>query len=297
MRSAPPRLPRTLIPVTRRLSGLLQGDYSGLVNRVGSELGDTRQYLEGDDVRLIDWPATARTGDTHVHDTIADHELEVWFMVDASASMRFGTQTQTKLQLAEGVVAALGHLVGQTGNRVGCAVVGDGGSVLAPRSGLDHLTQVVAAVAQRHDRRDGAPRVDLAGVMSLATAPSTRRGLMVVVSDFLDGAWIDEMTRARQKHDVIAVVVSDPREHEFPDVGVVEFVDSETGVVSVIDTSQEEWRRSFREQAERRHRSIVERLVASRADVVAVRTNDDWVGILAGFLRSRKSRLVAGRRR
>ena len=133
--------------------------------------------------------------------------------------------------------------------------------------------------------------------MSLATAPSTRRGLMVVISDFLDGAWIDEMTRARHKHDVIAVVVSDPREHEFPDVGVVEFVDAETGNVSVVDTSQESWRLSFREQAERRHRGIVERLVTTRADVIALRTNDDWVGMLAGFLRSRKSRLVAGNRR
>ena len=300
MRTAPPRLPRTLIPVTRRLSGLLQGDYSGLVHRVGSELGDTRQYLEGDDVRLIDWPATARTGDTQVHDTIADHELEAWFVIDASPSMRFGTVHQTKLQLAEGVVAALGYLVCQTGNRVGCMVVGERGSRLSPRAGLDHFTGVVAAVARAGVASGPAPAqagLDVAAAVSLATAPSTRRGLMVVVSDFLDDAWIGEMRRARQKHDVIAIVVSDPREHAFPDVGVVEFVDAETGEVTVVDTSHEAWRQSFRRGAQARHGGIVERLRATRVDVLALRTDGDWVGALAGFLRTRKRRLVTGGRR
>jgi len=295
VRTTPPRLPRTLIPVTRRLSGLLQGDYSGLVHRVGSELGDTRQYLEGDDVRLIDWPATARTGDTQVHDTIADHELEAWFVVDASPSMKFGTTQQSKLQLAEGVVAALGYLVCQTGNRVGSVVVGDAGARLMPRAGLDHFTGVVAAVARAGDVvSDSAAQVDVSAAMSLATAPSTRRGLMVVISDFLDDIWIAEMKRVRQKHDVIAVVVSDPREHEFPDVGVVEFVDAETGEITVVDTSQEEWRNAFRQSAEHRHAGILDRLVATRVDVIALRTDSDWVGMLAGFLRTRKRRLVAG---
>lgn len=297
MRTAPPRLPRTLIPVSRRLSGLLQGDYSGLVHRVGSELGDTRQYLEGDDVRLIDWPATARTGDTQVHDTIADHELEAWFVVDASASMRFGTAGQTKLQLAEGVVAALGHLICRTGNRVGCVVVGDAGARLSPRAGLDHFTGVVAAVARAGTVSSNSVRVDIADAMSLATAPSTRRGLMVVVSDYLDEAWVGQMRRARQKHDVIAVVISDPREHEFPDVGVVEFVDAETGDVTVVDTSQEAWRESFRRTAQQRHAGIVDRLRSTGVDTVDLRTDSDWVGTLAGFLRTRQRRLAAGGRR
>jgi uncharacterized protein (DUF58 family) len=262
---------------------------------VGSELGDTRQYLEGDDVRLIDWPATARTGDTQVHDTIADHELEAWFVVDASPSMKFGTTQQSKLQLAEGVVAALGYLVCQTGNRVGSVVVGDAGARLMPRAGLDHFTGVVAAVARAGDVvSDSAAQVDVSAAMSLATAPSTRRGLMVVISDFLDDIWIAEMKRVRQKHDVIAVVVSDPREHEFPDVGVVEFVDAETGEITVVDTSQEEWRNAFRQSAEHRHAGILDRLVATRVDVIALRTDSDWVGMLAGFLRTRKRRLVAG---
>jgi uncharacterized protein (DUF58 family) len=264
------------------------------MHRVGSELGDTRQYLEGDDVRLIDWPATARTGDTQVHDTIADHELETWFVVDASASMNFGTAQYTKLQLAEGVVAALGYLICQTGNRVGCAVVGGVGACLTPRAGLDHFTGVVAAVARTSGWPDTGTGVDISTAMSLVTAPSTRRGLTVVISDFLDDTWVAEMNRARQKHDVIAVVVSDPREHEFPDVGVVEFVDAETGDVIVVDTSQDTWRGSFRQSAGRRHADIMDRLVATRVDVLTLRTDSDWVSELAGFLRTRKRRLVAG---
>jgi uncharacterized protein (DUF58 family) len=284
-----------LVPVTRRISGLLQGDYSGLLHRAGSELGDTRKYLEGDDVRRIDWPATARTGETQVHDTIADHELEAWFVVDASASMRFGTAQLTKLELAEQVVGALGHLICQTGNRVGCVVTGSHGGHVMPRAGLDQLASVIAAVDRAsRDVGQSQESVGAGDAMSMPLSPAARRGLVVVISDFLDSEWFAELKRARQKHDVIAVAVSDPREHDMPNVGVVEFADAETGVTVVVDTSDSEWRREFRESAARRQFDLLERLRATRADVVQLTTDSDWVEVLAGFLRTRKRRLAAG---
>ena len=293
-RATPPRLPRSLIPVTRRISGLLHGDYSGLLHRAGSELGDIRRYSEGDDVRLIDWPATARTNETQVHDTIADHELEVWLVVDASPSMSFGTARSTKYRLSADVAGAIGLLVVQSGNRLGCVVAGAAGRVL-PRTGTGHLATVLATI----DRAVADPAsavADPASALAMPMSPRSRRGLVVVISDFLDLGWAGEMAKLARRHDVIAVVVSDPREFDLPNVGVVELEDVETGRVTTVDTSRREVRDRFAGVARQRFADRVAALRKARVDVVDLRTDTDWVPVLAGFLRTRKRRLAAGSR-
>lgn len=289
-RSAPPRLPRSLIPVTRRISGLLHGDYSGLLHRAGSELGDIRRYNEGDDVRRIDWPATARTNETQVHDTIADHELDVWLVVDASASMSFGTARSTKYRLATDVAGAVGLLVAQSGNRVGCVLAGNDGHVV-PRAGTAHLAGVLATL-ERAGASAGGSVADPVRALAVPMSPRTRRGLVVVASDFFDPGWPVELSRLSRRHDVIAVVVLDPRELSLPDVGVVDFEDPETGNVATIDTSRGDVRERFAVETRRRLDQRIAALRAARVDVVELRTDSDWVPVLAGFLRSRKRRLA-----
>jgi uncharacterized protein (DUF58 family) len=289
-RSAPPRLPRSLIPVTRRISGLLHGDYSGLLHRAGSELGDIRRYNEGDDVRLIDWPATARTNETQVHDTIADHELDVWLVVDASSSMSFGTARSTKFRLAIDVAGAIGLLVVQSGNRVGCIVAGADGHFL-PRAGTAHLAAILATL-ERGVSTHGGNVADPVAALAVPMSPRTRRGLVVVISDFLDAGWSAELARLSRRHDVMAVVVADPREFTLPSVGIVNFEDPETGRVTAVDTSRREVRERFAVAAQRRFGERLTALRAARVDVVDVRTDSDWVPVLAGFLRSRKRRLA-----
>ena len=293
-RTAPPRLPKSLIPVTRRISGLLHGDYSGLLHRAGSELGDIRRYTDGDDVRLIDWPATARTNETQVHDTIADHELEVWLVVDASASMSFGTARSTKYRLAVDAAGAIGLLIVQSGNRLGCVVAAGTGRIM-PKSGIDHLAAVLATL-EPSTAEPGSATADPAAALAMLMSPRTRRGLVVVVSDFLDSAWPSEMSRLTRRHDVIAVVVSDPRELALPDVGVIDLEDLETHQMATVDTSRADVRARFAEAAARRFEARLTSLRAARVDVVDLRTDTDWVPVLAGFLRSRKRRLAAGGR-
>lgn len=283
--------------MTRRISGLLHGDYSGLLHRSGSELGDTRRYVEGDDVRRIDWPATARTNETQVHDTIADHELDVWLVVDTSPSMAFGTARSTKFRVAADAAGAIGHLVVQSGNRVGCALSG-ADLVVPPRAGLDQLSAVLAAIERaaandadataRNDRPDD--------MLAVPMSSRTRRGLVVVVSDFFGAGWDAALGRLSRRHDVIALVVTDPREFELPDVGVVDFEDAETGAVVGVDTSRPDVREKFAEETRRRFEGRVAGLRSARADVVELRTDADWVSALAGFLRSRRGRLAAGSR-
>ncbi|MCH7790359.1 MAG: DUF58 domain-containing protein, partial [Acidobacteria bacterium] len=133
-------LRRVEIAVTRRLDGLLQGDYRGLIPAHGSELGEARTYEPGDDVRLIDWNVTARTNSLHVRDTIADRELETRVLVDLSASIDFGTAQRSKRDLSIAAAAAIGFITAKLGNRFGLAFTGADRLVEVPaRGGRPHL--------------------------------------------------------------------------------------------------------------------------------------------------------------
>src|SRR3954467_1552984 len=115
-------LNRMQLLVTRKLDGLLQGDYLGLLPGPGTEAGESREYRPGDDVRRMDWPVTARTQLPHVRETIADRELETWAGVDLSPSLAFGTARCEKRDLAIAALAAVSHLTVRGGNRLGAVV-------------------------------------------------------------------------------------------------------------------------------------------------------------------------------
>ena len=130
-----PTLARLQLLITRKLDGLLQGDYLGLLPGPGSEPGESREYRPGDDVRRMDWPVTARTTVPHVRQTIADRELETWLAVDLSASLDFGTALYLKRDLAVAAAAAVAHLTVRGGNRIG-AVIGTGSRLTRLPHGL-----------------------------------------------------------------------------------------------------------------------------------------------------------------
>ena len=223
------RLRQLELLVTRRLDGLLQGDHHGLVPGGGTEPGDGRLYSPGDDVRRMDWNLTARSGAPHIRTTIADRELETWFVVDGSASLDFGTTAYEKRDIALAAVAAFAFLTVRDGNRVAASIVGpEGSKVIPPRSGRD------AALALLHhlDRREraSAGRVSLADALRRVRLTAKRRGLIVVITDLIDESdWQRELRALAQRHDVIVAEVRDPRESELPAVGLLMVVDPETG--------------------------------------------------------------------
>ncbi len=188
LREGEPLLRKLELTVRNRLDGLLQGNYLGLVPGPGSEAGEARQYVLGDDVRRMDWPVTARTTVPHIRQTVADRELETWIVVDLSPSMDFGTGRTEKRELVLAAITAVTHLTVRGGNRVG-ALVGNGVEtfVVPARAGHTHARHLVSRVAQtpRAGRANGPGQ--LARMLEGLRRPPRRRGLVAVVSDFLDG--------------------------------------------------------------------------------------------------------------
>jgi uncharacterized protein (DUF58 family) len=267
-------LRRLELSVTRRLDGLLQGDHRGLTPGHGSEPGDIRAYQPGDDVRRIDWNVTARLQETHVRDSIADRELETWMLVDASSSVAFGTAVCEKRDLALAAVAATGFLTARAGNRVGAMTVGpQGASTPIPaRAGRVHLE---------------------AGMRRLA-GTARRRGLVVVVSDFLDpGAWPTALRALSLRHDVLCVELVDPVELALPDVGMLVLHDAETGEEIEVPTRDKAFRRRYEEAAADQRAHIAARVRSAGADHLQLRTDRDWLLDLARFVSRRRDRVDA----
>ncbi|WP_182886946.1 DUF58 domain-containing protein [Microbispora sp. H10885] len=294
-------LRRLELTVVRRLDGLLQGRHQGLIPGPGSEHGDSRVYVPGeDDVRRMDWAVTARTTVPHVRDLIADRELETWALADLSASMEFGTAEVSKRDLVISAVGAIGILAGRVGDRFGAYILyGDDVHRYPARQGRPRLYALLHSLL-------GAPpaqgSVDLGEGLEMMAAAHRKRGLRVVVSDFLDPAdsWEPPLRRLAARHQVLAVEVVDPRELELPDVGFVTLTDPETGRSRGVHLSRG-IRERYAEAAAEQRWEIRTALRRAGAAHMVLRTDRDWVFDLAGFvLRQRRTahlmRRAAGRR-
>lgn len=294
---APPALERGRLPaalrtlelsVRRRLDGLLQGNYLGLVPGPGSELGEARKYEPGDDVRRMDWAVTARTAEPHIRETIADRELETWAAVDLSASLDFGTAACEKRELAVAGLAAVAHLTTGGGNRIGAVVDnGEGLRRLPARGGRAHAQGLLRRVAETPRAGEGS-RGDLAQLIESLRRPPRRRGMAVVLSDFLGPTdWQRALRGLAARHTVLAVEVVDPCDVQLPDVGAVVLSDPETGRQREVRTTPV-LRREFAAAAEAHRSEVAAALRRAGAAHLVLRTDSDWIADVVRFVVARK---------
>jgi uncharacterized protein (DUF58 family) len=274
-------LRRLELTITRRLDGLLHGDHLGLVPGPGSEFAEAREYRPGeDDVRRMDWNVTARTAAPHVRDLVADRELQTWVVLDASASMDFGTARLEKRDLAVAAVAAVGFLTSRAGNRIGAHVV-HGGTVRrfpaqAGRGPLLALLQAVLTLPRTPPGAAAGP--SLAQAVDGLSRSVHRRGLAVVISDFLEEpAWERPLRRLAARQQLLAVEIVDPRELELPEVGLLTVVDPETGRRREVPTASRRLRERYAAAAAAQRAAIGEALRRAGAAHLQLRTDRDWL--------------------
>src|SRR6266702_6394161 len=273
------------LSVGRRVDGLLAGDYRSAFAGVGSELWQVRPYEPGDDVRRIEWNVTARTGQPHVRVELAERVLVTWLVLDASASMSFGTADRRKADVAEGVAVAVGYAATRRGNRLGTIAFGSESQVERPRQGRRALLETLRLLRELPPGGGGSLR----SALELADRVATQRSLVIVVSDFrgpLD--WRAPLLRLAGRHTILAVEVRDPREQQLADVGEMRLVDPETGRQLRVDTGDRSLRERFAAAADDERRALVRVLASAGARHVALSTEGDWLRPLAEFLRRRE---------
>ncbi|HEX6469689.1 MAG TPA: DUF58 domain-containing protein [Streptosporangiaceae bacterium] len=315
-------LRRLELAVSRRLEGLLHGEHIGLLPGPGTELAEARVYQPGeDDVRHMDWAVTARTTTPHVRDLIADRELEAWALVDLSPSMDFGTAAMQKRDLAVAALAAVGFLTARLGDRFGAYIMHRGAIRRIPartgKAAMYALLQTILDAERTADRpatgttpaaragggarpAGGYGGPELADALTGLARGQTRRGMRVIISDFLDPQdgrtpaprWERPMRRLAARHQVLAVEIIDPRELELPDVGLVHMEDPETGAVREIVLSRRV-QAAYTQAAAAQRARIRDALRRCAVPHLVLRTDRDWVSDVARF--ALRQRRVAGR--
>ncbi|MBA3309410.1 MAG: DUF58 domain-containing protein [Nocardioidaceae bacterium] len=299
-------LRRLELQIVRRLEGFLRGEHLGLLPGPGTDMAEARTYIPGeDDVRRMDWAVTARTTIPHVRDVIADRELETWVLVDLSPSMHFGTAAMEKRDLAVAAVATMGLLTFRVGDRFGGYVLRDGTLKRWPaRSGRLALFGLLRSLLRDAVPGRAAPTQSLAQSITAVARSQRKRGLRVVVSDFIDmrdsasdpetpPSWERAMRELGARHQSIAVEIIDPRELTIPNVGTVLLQDPETGVARELNTADRKTRQRYAAAASLQRRRTAWALRRAGVAHLVLRTDRDWVADTARF--ALKHRRVAAR--
>jgi len=277
------------VNIQRRVEGLLAGDYRSALLGDGTELAQVRPYVPGDDVRLIDWNVTARTGEPHVRVLFAERVLVTWVVLDTSASMAFGTTDRRKADVAEGVALAIGHVATRRGNRLGLITFGDSSPRSSPpRQGRVGLIGLLTALRREDDEaRVGA--TSLGEALTRTGALARQRALVVVVSDFRGPQdWRRPLLALAGKHDVVAVEIRDPLEQRLPNAGELWLVDPETGRQLRVDTGDARLRDRFAKAAAEERSGLARSLSSAGVRHLVLETSGDWLRSLALFLRRRQ---------
>jgi uncharacterized protein (DUF58 family) len=283
--------------VIRRLDGLLQGDYRTLLRGVGLDFADLREYQHHDDVRHIDWNVTARLTIPHVREFTEDREMAVWFLVDLSPSVDFGSGELRKRGISAEFVAVLARLLTRHGNRVGAMLYGTGVDTVIPtRGGRRHVLHLLDSINKRPTpKSQGATK--LRDLIEAGAALVKRRSTIFVVSDFIsEPGWERALALLARRHEVVAVRVVDPLELELPDLGLITMRDSETGEQLLVDTHDKSFRTRFARIAAQREAELREGFVKAGVDALELSTDGDLVDAVVRFveMRRRRARLATG---
>ena len=215
------------IRTSHLVSDLFAGQYQSVFKGRGMEFAEVRHYLPGDDVRTIDWNVTARTGLPHVKRFVEERELTVMLLVDASASTHFGTVKQLKSEMAAEMAAVFAFSAITNNDKVGLLMFSDHVELaLPPKKGTRHVLRVIREVLSFAPQGRGT---NIAAALEHLNHVTKRRCVTFIISDFLDAQARLALKIANRRHDVIAIVLDDPRDLTLPDVGLIALEDAETG--------------------------------------------------------------------
>jgi uncharacterized protein (DUF58 family) len=307
----------------RQVADVMAGAYLSVFKGRGMEFDEVRPYVPGDDIRAIDWNVTARTGEPHIKRFVEERELTVMLLVDVSASQDFGSGRRSKLEAAVELSALLALSAVENGDKVGMLLFHSGADLyIPPRKGGKHALRIVREVLARgqdaaegprkrellprfvrrwfkilqdktRPQGDGSPRrsTSIAAALEFCRQVLPRRAVLFLISDFLDDGYIQVLRHANRKHDVVAALITDPREADMPPTGLVTLEDAESGTTRLVDTRSNAFRDELAQRAATRQQELKDQLRATGMDLVVFDAAGSMVDPLLRFFRERERRL------
>jgi len=280
---------RLQLRARRAVQDLLGGEYHSVFKGTGLSFEEVREYQPGDDVRSIDWNVTARMGQPFIKRYIEERERTLILLIDVSGSQGFGTQRHTKRAVAAELAALLSFCAIHNNDRVGLITFSDTVELfIPPAKGTRHALRLIREILFGQAR---GRKTSIAAAVDFLQKVQHKRGIVFLMSDFLDEGYERTLRFAAKKHDLTLVRVADPREEELPPLGLVQVEDSETGNQFLLDTSDREVRARYAEQARRRREQVTRLARGASLDLIEVSTDGGHLDELVRFFERRERRL------
>lgn len=276
------------IYTSKAVNDVLAGEYHSVFKGQGMEFEEVREYQPGDEVRSIDWNVTARMGHPYVKRHREERELTVMFLVDLSSSGAFGSADKLKNEVAAEICALLAFSAIKNNDKVGLIVFTDRIEMfIPPGKGTSHVLRVIRELLTFEPR---GSRTDIAGGLDYLGRVINKHSVVFLVSDFIESEFAKPLRVLGQRHDVIAVSLSDPAELKLPNVGLLELEDAESGEWVQIDTGSPEVRSTYEKLGKHRQARLREQFRSLGVDQIEVVTHQDYVRDLVIFFRGRERR-------
>ncbi len=283
------KIRRIQITTSRLVTDVFAGQYQSIFKGRGIEFDEVREYLPGDDIRSIDWNVTARTGQPHIKKFVEERELTVMFLIDLSASSKFGTVDRFKSELQAEICSVLALSANKNNDKVGLITFTDKvEKFLPPRKGMKHVLRVIREALYYEPEGKGT---NIKNAVEFLHKVVKRRCVCFVISDYFDDGFKKALSIANKRHDMIAVTVTDPREHSLQDAGLINLQDAETGDFFLIDSSSEAVRNAFRNRSEKRMKKIKDIFNSIGVDNIEISTDKPYSQNLYRFFKMRERRI------
>ncbi len=276
------------ITTNRLATEQLAGSYTSVFKGQGLAFREVREYQPGDDVRSIDWNVSARMNSTYVKVFTEEREMTMLLAVDLSASQLFGTRRGSKARLAAEVAAVCAFSAIKHNDRVGLILSTDVvEKIVPPKKGQKHVMRVVREILGAQPEHPGT---DLKVMLETLYRLSRRRSVAFVISDFFASGYERALSLAAARHDVIPVMLVDPRDEQLPDVGLSSFEDFETGESVLVDTSNTFVRAHYADHMRKLRERPIALFRKFGLDHCLVRTDKPYIGPLRDLFARRARR-------
>ncbi|MTI87567.1 MAG: DUF58 domain-containing protein [Balneolaceae bacterium] len=267
---------------------LFGGEYQSAFKGRGMEFSEVRAYTYGDDIRQIDWNVTARTGEPFIKIFEEEREQTLMLCIDISQSGTFGSNRQSKMDLAIELCAVLAFSAIKNSDKVGLVLFSDHiEKVVPPKKGKTHVLRLIRELYTTEPTGHGT---DIGDALSYINRLLHRRAIVVLASDFQDQDFEKQLRITNQKHDLVSLVISDHLEDELPHMGVVTLKDAETGREKLIDTSSKKVREVYKTRRQQQKKNLHEMLLKMKIDSIEVQTNQSYIEPLMNFFQRRVNR-------
>lgn len=282
------RIRRIEIFTKRIANELLSGEYHSVFKGQGMEFDEVREYQPGDDVRAIDWNVTARMGSPYIKRFMEERELIVLFLLDVSASGRFGTTDKTKIDLAAEICSVLAFSAIQNNDKVGAIIFSDEvEEYIAPDKGRRHVLRVIRNLLFHRPKGRGT---NIAAALEYLLRVTKRRAVVFLLSDFVSPDFSKPLAAAANRFDLIAVKIGDTRERDLGRGGLVRLWDQERGTDRLVDLGSKKAVGRYRRMMQEADGTLRKLLRRHGVDAIDIDTNEDYVKPLNVFFRARARR-------